>query len=185
LHHNKKLKLEIMMKNIFILAVAVLSTTFAVAQQTINSSESTVLFSISNWSIKTVEGSFTGMKGSIAFTPTDLTNSNFNVCMDAATVNTENEKRDEHLKTEDFFDVAKYPTICFTSTRIVKSEKGYVATGTLTMHGVSKEVRIPFTYTNKTLEGTLQIKRTDFGVGDDGGFMVGEEVELTIKAVLN
>jgi polyisoprenoid-binding protein YceI len=53
------------------------------------------------------------------------------------------------------------------------------------MHGVSKEVRIPFTYTNNTLAGTLQIKRTDFGVGDDGGFMVGEEVELTIKAVLN
>ncbi|AEV32194.1 hypothetical protein Oweho_1189 [Owenweeksia hongkongensis DSM 17368] len=173
-----------MMKHIFIWALALLSTQASFAQQTVNTASSTVKFEISNWSIKTVEGTFSGMTGIFNLNTNDLANSNFNVCIDAATINTENEQRDEHLKTDDFFDVEKYPNICFKSTSITKSDNGYTTTGTLTMHGVSKKVNIPFTYNNNTFTGTLEIDRTDFGVGSDGGFMVGEEVSLEIICVV-
>ncbi len=172
------------MKHIFIWAIVLLSAQASFAQQTINTANSTVKFEISNWSVITVEGTFRGMKGTFNLNTSDLANSNFNICIDAASINTDNEQRDEHLKTDDFFDVEKYPNICFKSTSVTKSGKGYTTTGTLTMHGVSKKVSIPFTYNNNTFTGTLEIDRTDFGVGSDSGFMVGEEVSLEIICVV-
>ncbi len=172
------------MKHIFIWILALLSAQASFAQPTINSANSLVKFEISNWSVKTVEGTFRGMKGTFNLNTNDLANSHFNVCIDAATINTKNEQRDEHLKTDDFFEVEKYPSICFKSTSITKSAKGYITTGTLTMHGVSKNVSIPFTYANKIFTGTLQINRVDFGVGSDGGFVVGEDVALEIICVM-
>lgn len=153
---------------------------YAAIGQTINSAESVAKFELSNFGLNTVEGTFTGLEGEITFASDDLPNANFAVCLDANTVNTGNNKRDEHLKKDDYFDVEKYPTICYNSTEIVKTETGYKAIGLLNLHGQSQAVEIPFTYKDQTFQGTFTIKRTDYGVGPKGGFAVGKEVEIQI-----
>ncbi len=149
--------------------------------QTILTEKSTVNFSIKNLAINTVKGSFGGMKGEINFDRENLSDASFNVCIDANSINTGITKRDEHLRKEDFFDVEKYPTICFTSTNIINSKMGYTARGNLTLHGVTKEVTIPFTIKGSTFVGNIEILRKDFGVGANyGGFTVGKTVKIEI-----
>jgi len=127
-----------------------------------------------------------GMKGDIKFDDADLASSSFNVCVDAATVNTDNNARDKHLRNEDFFHVEKYPDICFASTSISQKGSSFVTNGQLTMHGVTKNVSIPFTYSNGTFKGNLKVNRDDYKVGEStGAFMVSKEIELEIIAVTN
>lgn len=168
-------------------SVAIVFATIIGAQaQTINTNDSKVSFEVSNMKWKTVEGSFSGLKGVIKFNVNDLSPSNFRVCIDANSIDTDNEKRDEHLKTEDFFNVSKYPTICFESSAIVKTDSGYKAKGRLTMHGITMDEEIDFTYANKTFTGKMEVDRSAFKVGEDTGeFMVGYEVMLTIVCVVN
>lgn len=180
----EKFKIRKMKKFIYSIGMVILAITGAQAQQ-LNTAKSEVTFEIDNMKWKTVEGSFSGMKGDVVFDVNNLKASNFNVCIDAASVDTDNEKRDEHLKTEDFFDVSKYPTICFKSTSIVKTKEGYKAIGKLTMHGVTLEEEIAFTYTYNVFTGTLAVERYAYKIGEDTGeFMVGNEVKLQIKATL-
>ncbi|RSK42115.1 YceI family protein [Mangrovimonas spongiae] len=143
--------------------------------------DSKVEFKIKGGGIFNVKGSFKGMKGDFRFTPESLENSAFNICIDASTVNTGNDKRDAHLKNPDFFEVSTYPNICFKSTSVTKTNKGYSTTGNLSMHGVSKTVSIPFTFKNNTFKGQLTINRFHYNIGNDiGTFKVGEEAEVTI-----
>ncbi|MFT6150534.1 MAG: polyisoprenoid-binding protein YceI [Saprospiraceae bacterium] len=154
--------------------------------QKISETKSSVSFTIGNMRINTAEGTFTGMKGEVDFDEKNLKTSSFGVTIDAATVKTDSEKRDNHLKNEDFFDVKKYPTITFKSSAVVRSKKEgyYIAKGKLTMHGVTKDVKIPFTYGNKTFKGRLKVKRLDYGVGaDTGTFMVSDEAVINITCV--
>src|SRR5277367_5548127 len=90
-------------------------------------------------------GQFEGMKGAISFDPNDLANSKFDVTIDVTTINTGNGMKNTHAKSEKWFDTEKYPTIQFTSSAITKAAAGYEAKGMLTMHGVTKEIVIPFT----------------------------------------
>ena len=168
-----------------IIAFCLLGLPFISFGQTINTNTSKITFRISNLNLNTVKGTFQGFSGTVNFNPDDLANSKFDVCVDAASVNTENEKRDKHLRTEDFFEVETYPNICFKSTGITKTKEGFNTTGTLQMHGVEKEVEIPFSYSNNTLTGTLKLKRLDYGIGPSSGFMVGKTVNLEIVCVLN
>lgn len=173
-------KIITMIKNVF-LATALLISVLSVRSQVINTEKSVVKFSLSNMKWKTVEGTFKGMQGSVKFNPQELNKASFNVCIDVSTVNTENEKRDEHLKNEDFFEINKYPKICFVSTSVTRSGNNFLAVGKLIIKNVSKTVSIPFTYSNGVLTGNLEIKRLEFNVGEDTGtFMVGDEVSLTI-----
>ncbi len=153
--------------------------------QNIQNEQSQVSFEISNMGFNTVEGTFKGMKGTIDFRSEDLTNSSFNVCVDAATVNTGNSTRDKHLRNEKHFEVEKYPTICFVSSSITQSNSGYTTKGKLTMHGVTKEVEIPFTYANQQFLGTITVDRLDYGIGPKRGFMMGRTVDLEIKCLVN
>ncbi len=154
--------------------------------QTIDSDRSVVNFSIQNMKVRTVEGTFTGMKGEISFDKTDLTNSNFKVTVDAATVNTENEKRDDHLRNEDFFHVEEYPVISFESSSIKNTSEGFITAGILSMHGVSKEVAFPFTFSENQFRGTVEVNRFDYKIGEGTStFSVDEIASLEIIAVLN
>lgn len=174
-----------MKKIITIAAVAFVATTHLFGQS-INAEKSVVNFKIGNMgSMRTVTGTFKGMEGTVNFNPNNLSSSDFDVCIKPATVNTGTETRDKHLQTADFFDVAKYVTICFKSSEITKTNEGYLAKGKLTMHGVTKEIEIPFSYSQNVFIGTLKVKRLDFGVGGSGTFMVGNEAEIIITCVLN
>lgn len=106
------------------------------------------------------------------------------MCVDVSTIDTESKKRDDHLKNEDYFHVDKYPTICFKSDAITRDKDGYLADGEMTMHGVTKDVQIPFKYTGGKFHGTLKVKRYDYGIGSKGGFMIGKEVDIEIVAKL-
>ncbi len=174
-----------MLKTYFIPFVFLLIS-FNSFSQTIDGDNSKVSFTLKSFGFNTVNGSFSGMKGAINFQPDDLSSANFKVCIDANTINTGINKRDDHLKKEDFFDVANYPEICFVATQIEKTNEGYKTTGTLTMRGVEKTIEIPFTFKNNQLIGNFKVKRLDYKVGEGtGGLTVGKEIKIKIVCVLN
>jgi len=131
-----------------------------------------------------VDGSFSGFEGSINFDPQNPANSNFDVTIKAATVNTDNSLRDGHLKDDGFFDVKNYPLIRLQSGKVTPGKSGtYNLTGVLTMKGKSQAISFPFTATpaadGYVFKGTFKIKRKDFGVG--GTSTVSDELEVTIN----
>ena len=162
--------------------------------------QSTISFAVKHMVISTVHGKFTDYSGTILFEEDDLTKSSVNITIKAGSVNTEVPARDNDLRSANFLDVAKYPEIIFTGHRIEKKGEEYVLTGGLSMHGVTREVAIPFKYNGKikdmagktriAVEGTLTIDRRDWGITygkvlDSGGLVAGNEVKigLDIEAV--
>ncbi len=143
--------------------------------------------------VSTSVGTFANVKGDINIAD-DITKSTVNIVIDAASIDTDNDKRDEHLKSAEMLDVAKYPTIAFVSDKIEKTATGYNALGKLTLKGVTKEVVLPFTYMGKgenmmkqaviAFEGALVIDRTqyDFGYGAPA---VGEKVTIEFSVEAN
>lgn len=112
-------------------------------------------------------GEFTGLKGTIQFDEKNLAASKFDVTIDATTINTGNGMKNTHAKSANWFDVEKYPTIAFTSSAITKTAAGYEAKGNLTMHGITKEITMPFTFANNTFTSSFEVNRHDFKL-DDG-----------------
>lgn len=153
--------------------------------QAIDTSASSITFKVGNMKIHSVKGTFSGLSGTVAFDPGDLSAAKFDVCLDAATVDTGNKKRDKDLRGEGFFDVVKFPSICYVSTSVERAGNAFLAKGKLTMHGITKEVQVPFTVAGRTLTGTFTVKRLEYGVGaNTGTFMVGDEVEVTVVCVM-
>lgn len=110
-------------------------------------------------------GEFKGLKGAISFDPANLAASKFDVSIDVATINTGNGMQNTHAKSATWFDAEKYPAITFKSTAITKTAAGYAAKGILDMHGVQKEITIPFTFSNNTFAANFEVNRNDFGIG--------------------
>ena len=121
-----------------------------------------------NYSIKfdggDPSGEFSGLKGDISFDPNDLTTSKFDVSIDVATINTGNGMKNTHAKSAMWFDAEKYPTIKFTSNSITKTATGYEAKGILNMHGVQKEIVIPFNFADNVFTGNLEVNRLDYNI---------------------
>ena len=109
-------------------------------------------------------GEFGGLKGTISFDPNNLAASKLDASIDVATINTGNGMKNTHAKSEKWFDAEKYPTIRFTSASISKTTVGFEAKGTLEMHGVKKEITIPFTFEDNIFNGTIQVNRLDYNV---------------------
>jgi polyisoprenoid-binding protein YceI len=145
----------------------------AIAQRVLSpiDGSSKVHFVIKNFGIKT-GGDFKGLKGTIKFLPANLGASAFDVTVDAATIDTDNESRDEHLRKAEFFDVATYKTIQFKSTKVTLSSTAgrYYMFGNVTIKGVTKPVEFGFSATAKeggyVFDGEFKINRRDFGVGE-------------------
>ncbi len=131
---------------------------------------SKVHFTIKNFGVK-VGGDFTGIKGTIVFNPKSLSNSNFNVSVNASTIDTDNSTRDKHLRKTEYFNVEKFPLITFTSTKISESSVAgrFFVVGNLTIKGVTKVVQFGFSATSKdngyVFKGDFDINRRDYGVG--------------------
>jgi len=161
------------MKKLPLLVIACLLYAGAVtAQATLTPVDagSKVHFVIRNFSIKT-GGDFTGLKGTISFDPEKYTSASFDVTVDAATINTDNSSRDDHLRKAEYFDVANHKTLHFKSTKIVKSSIAgrFYMYGELTIKGVTKPVEFGFGATPKNggyvFDGQFKVNRRDFGVG--------------------
>lgn len=174
------------MRTIPFVLIALNVICFKLHSQNINQEKSTVSFEISNMGLNTVEGTFKGMNGTVRFEPNELSTSKFEVCVDASSVKSGIDKRDESLRSEDFFFVSKYPQICFKSKQVIKKGDAYEVIGDLLIKGISKEATIFFVQEQNSLKGSLTINRFDFNIGTEyGSFSIGKEAEMGIICTLN
>jgi len=162
----------------------------------IDPAHSLIGFAVRHLEINLVQGRFKDFQGTISFDAKDVTKSSVEFSTKVASVDTEVEARDKHLRTADFFDVEKYPEMTFKSTRVErKGKNGYVLHGDLTLKGVTKPVAFPFTITGAVkdpwgntrfgIEAHTKINRRDFGVNYGnafaGGLDVGNEVTIDLR----
>ncbi|MDN5217329.1 YceI family protein [Fulvivirgaceae bacterium BMA12] len=142
-----------------------------------------ISFDIKNFGLK-VNGSFSGLEGEIIFDEALPASSSFNVKLPANSVNTNNKSRDKHLRSDDYFDVEKYPLITFKSVSVTKTGDNYEVKGKLTIKNTTKEVVIPFTYEKVTgtgkLKGQLMLNRRDYKVGKSS-WVLGDEVKVYLE----
>ena len=183
----------------FMLALALMAglTGSAVAadKYVVDKVHSSVAFSVKHNMVTTVKGEFREFAGEIMLDEMDPTKSSVMVTIQTASINTGNEGRDKHLRSADFFDAENNTEITFKSSRIEKQGMGYVAHGTLTMRGVSKEIALPFELTGPINPGrgkligvsaALTINRKDYGINwhrvlDIGGVAVSDEVKIELN----
>lgn len=183
------------MKKIFILLASAFLYTAASAQTTwtADKNHSNVKFTVTHLLVNDVDGTFKNVDATIVAAKPDFSDAKVSFVVQTASVSTDNENRDKHLASADFFDVANKPTLTFTSTGITKtSDKHYALTGNLTLAGVTKPVKFDLWYrgtiTNPMSKAddagfqlTGTIKRSDFNFGSKfGAAMLSDEV--TIKA---
>jgi len=172
------------MKRLFLLSTFLFIAIASFGQYKPLTTGSSVKFSLRNLGFE-VTGSFSGLIGTINFDPKSLADARFDVNIAAATVNTDNSLRDEHLKGGDFFNVKDYPAIHLQAGKITAKGSGYQLTGTLTIKGKIKEVTFPFTATPTTdgyaFKGSFKINRKDFDVG--GFSTISNEVEITLDVL--
>ncbi len=177
--------------------VLVLGFGAAAAQDvyTIDPNHSNVAFKVRHL-VSKVGGEFTDFEGTITvdFNNLDVSGAQFSI--QAVSLDTRNEDRDNHLRSADFFDVEKFPQITFTSTKVTKIDNdAFAVAGTLTMHGVSKPITLTVDFLGEMsamggvragYELSTTIDRKDFGVSwnralDSGGLILGDDVEVTIN----
>jgi polyisoprenoid-binding protein YceI len=196
------------MKKVFTTAaLSFLMVAGAVAQTNwkVDNSHSKLGFSVTHMMVAETEGKFKIFNGSVSSkSEMDFTDAQITFSADAASINTEDEKRDGHLKSPDFFDVTKFPEITFKSTSMKPDGKGkttYIVEGDLTMHGVTKRVKLNAIGAAKTVKDpygnikngfkvTGTINRKDFGLVwnaalEAGGVAVSEEVQISLNIELN
>lgn len=148
---------------------------------------STIGFKIKNFGF-TNEGTFKGLRGTIVFDPQNVAADSFDVSIDAASVNTDNDMRDDHLRKEAYFDVEKYPRIRLVSSTVTEVDRNghYRLTGKLTIKGTTKEISFPFLATpvgeGYIFKGEFSIKRRDFDVGGMSTLSNDLTVSLTVLA---
>ena len=173
------------MKKLLLLTV-LFSSIFA---QTIDVDKSMVKFKVRNMGVRDVTGTITDMQGTVEFDAENPDSSYFDVTVRVNTINTDNNKRDAHLKNEDFFETDKWPTLRFKSKRIVKQDEIFGTYGSLTIKNVTKDVFVPFRIeeTDKTITfmGGNIINRLDYNVGESTDtFKVGNEINVEVICVL-
>ena len=163
----------------------------------IDPNHSSAQFAVRHLGLSTVRGAFTKVNGALELDSSDVTKSTVNVTIDAASVDTRVENRDKDLRSDHFFDVEKYPTITFKSTKVEQVAPGQLkVTGDLTIHGTTKSVVLdvegptaptkdPWGNQRLAASATTKINRQDYGVKwnstmDNGGLVVGNDVTITI-----
>ena len=186
-----------MSRTLFAFAAALLLTLSAAAQDVwqLDPAHTAAQFSVRHLAVSTVRGGFTKVSGSVLYDPANPGKSSIQVTIDAASVDTRVEKRDNDLRSPNFLDAQKYPTITFHSKQFKIPGPGkMLITGDLTIHGVTKEVVLdldgptapikdPWGNQRVGVTGTTKINRKDFGV-NGAGAVVGDDIMITIDAEL-
>jgi polyisoprenoid-binding protein YceI len=177
-------------------ALVLLSVPAAASTWEVDPAHSVSTFSVRHMMVSNVPGQFGKTTGTIQQDDKDITKSSVDVTVDTTTIDTRQPKRDAHLKSPDFFDVEKFPTMTFKSTKITKGEGDKLKVeGNLTLHGVTKpvvfdvEVTPELTSGGDTRKGSTaitKINRKDFGLNwnkalETGGVVVGDEVTVRVE----
>ncbi|MGA7631517.1 MAG: YceI family protein [Terriglobales bacterium] len=172
-------------------------TATAITTWNIDPVHSVAEFKVKHMMISNVKGQFTKVQGVLSLDENDLTNSSIEASIEAASIHTRDEQRDGHLKSADFLDVEKFPTLSLKSTRVSGTGDGELdVTGDLTIHGVTRRVMFkvegpteagkdPWGNIRRGLSATTKINRKDFGLTwnstlETGGILVGDEVIITL-----
>jgi polyisoprenoid-binding protein YceI len=165
----------------------------------LDTAHSTVEFAVKHMMFTTVKGRFTDVTGTIDFDDSDPSDGHAEISIGAASIDTRDAQRDAHLKSADFFDVEKYPTLTFRSTRVDGTLEHFTLTGDLTIHGVTHPIALDVTFAGKGKDpwggerfgyiATGTLNRRDFGLTwnaalETGGFLVGDEVKVTLDLQL-
>ena len=166
----------------------------------IDPAHSSAQFVVRHMMITNVRGGFSNVQGTVVYDAADLAASTIEVTIDPATLSTGDARRDAHVKSAEFLDIEKYPTITFKSSTITKDGDGLKVRGNLTLHGVTKEVVLqvdgpsqeqkdPWGNTRVGASATTKIKRSDFGLTwnaalETGGVMLGDDVKLELEVSL-
>lgn len=181
----------------FLSAVLLLAVSAAAEVQTwqIDPNHTAAQFSVRHMGISTVRGAFTKVSGSAQYDPADPSKTAVEATIDAASVDTRVTMRDDDLRSPNYFEVAKYPTITFKSKSVQDAGAGKLKiVGDLTIHGVTKEVALdvdgpsapvtdPKGNSHVGASASTTVKRTDFGVGSSNP-MIGEDITITIDVEL-
>ena len=165
---------------------------------TIDPAHSSVGFQTKHLAVSTVRGTLTGIKGIVKLDEKNFAASTVDVTIDATTVSTQNDRRDTHLKSPDFFNIAKYPTLTFKSTKVIEAGGKRQITGDLTLAGVSKSVTLDVDgpappqkgqrgglVSGFSATGTLNRKDFDFGQKTPASAAISDEVKFTIDVEID
>ncbi len=178
---------------LFIFAISVSISSFAQTKWTTDPMHSFVNFAVKHSGISFVDGTFKKFEGTISSTKADLTDSKINFSADVASISTNVEMRDNHLKTDDFFNAEKYPKMTFESTSFKKKQNNnYILTGKLTIRDVTKDVQFNVVYggTIKDQQGntkagflaTTKVNRLDYNINyDPTGAGIAKDVSITLN----
>jgi polyisoprenoid-binding protein YceI len=179
------------MRKLLGLTLAVLSfygAAVAADEFKIDPNHSSMNFAVAHMGVSTVVGRFTSFEGKILLDDKDITKSSVNVTIKTASINTDNANRDNDLRSPNYFDAEKFPEITFQSKSVEKKGNDYLAHGTLTIHGVAKEVDLPFEMKGPNegrqgkilgVHGSLTVNRQDYGVGKATP-MIGSDVKIDL-----
>ena len=144
-----------------------------------------ITFTIKNFGIN-VEGTLAGLKAEVYFDPQLWNSSYFQASVEVPTINTNNKKRDKHLRSEDYFDIEQFARITFESTEVLQNVNGFMAKGNLRIKNVIKQIELPFTFSEHEGKGHFKsqfnLNRLDFGVGKSS-WVLGDEVRVIIEVV--
>ncbi len=184
------------MTKCYFLALLLSAPAFAQFHYEIDPVHSSAQFSVKHMMVTNVRGEFNKVTGSVTFDSSNPAADHVQATIDARTVSTRDEQRDEHLRGAEFFDVAKFPMLTFQSTKVEKKNGKYLVTGDLTMHGVTKpavltvdgptaEVKDSHGSFHAGASATTTVNRKDYGLVwnkalDGGGVMVGDDVTITL-----
>jgi polyisoprenoid-binding protein YceI len=167
----------------------------------IDPAHSAAQFKVRHMMISNVKGEFTKVSGTVTYDPADPSAVQIQVTVDASSISTRDEQRDGHLKSADFFDVAKFPSITFQSTKVAPTgPDSFEVVGDLTVRGVTQPVALtveevtpeakdPWGNMRRGATAKTKIRRKDFGLNwnlalEAGGFLVGDDIEITIDVEL-
>jgi polyisoprenoid-binding protein YceI len=169
-------------------AAARAQTAPEVGRYALDAAKSSIVFSIGHFYVSSTEGRFTSFDGRLVFARETPERGNVTIHVSPGSIDTGIAARDDHLRSADFFDVAKYPLVRFESTGLVRTGNTGTLTGMLTLHGVTRPVTFAATLQTPDLNGnrlafsaTGTLKRSDFGMTDYMG-VIGDEVTLKIEA---
>jgi len=180
------------------LSVLLLPALAGASTWNIDSDHSNIEFKVRHLMVSNVKGTFGKVQGVVDIDDKNIALSKVHVTIDTDSITTGVVKRDEHLKSADFFDVAKYPTMTFVSTKVAKNGKNrLVVSGNLTLHGVTRPVLLdlegpsadskdPWGNTRRGVSATARINRKDFGLTwnkalETGGVVVGDEISISLE----
>jgi polyisoprenoid-binding protein YceI len=175
-------------------------STPAAARFNVDPSHTNVGFSVRHMMITNVRGNFGKVEGSVTYDPANPEASKISATVDIASIDTREEKRDEHLRSADFFDVAAHPAMTFESKKITRKGGDLEVVGDLTIRGTTREVKLeveditaehtdPWGNSRIGASAKGKIKRSDFGMVwnsalEAGGVLVGDEVKISIEVSL-